>query len=169
MIVRQPYPSPVLRPVIVYGNAAGNSTSVTIRHHDRPRTRPTFTRVWLAVLNPVEMFNVTGQTTAFTTTKISELTLSPNQMIAIGNIATDGSGFSIEVVNSTASSTKLLTRARTVKAKARATPIRRLIPSSFKVVHVAPASAPLDHPRQSALKTSPGGGKINGLTSDIWT
>ena len=112
------------------------------------------------------MFSVTGQTTALTTTNNSALVLRPNQMIAMGSMATDGSGFSIPVSSSTRSSAKVLTRASTVNSRPSTTPISRLSSSSHTVAPVARARSPEVQPARSARPTSAGAGKISGSTSD---
>ena len=168
-MVRQPNAQPVLRPLMVWGSAAGISTSRTSRQPDRPMLRPTATTVGLAVRKPWLTLIEIGQITALAITTTRAVVLSPNHRMASGSNAIDGSGLSMLVSSTRRSSPMRVQVARVVKTAARPMPIAIAVSRIFMVLTVESTRRPSWTPSTIALATSTGPTISSGLTPETVT
>src|SRR5665213_1907991 len=95
--VRQPKAQLAFSPVLIEGSAAGRRTPITNRQPRSPRLRAASCVVLEIVRKPVSVLIATGQIVASATTKTIDSGRRPNQIIASGRIAIEGSGLKIEL------------------------------------------------------------------------
>ncbi|MCQ0016784.1 hypothetical protein LUX39_26030 [Actinomadura madurae] len=166
MIVRQPKAQPVFSPAMMFGSAAGISTSLTIRTPDRPMLRPTAMMVGLTVRNPLLTLIAIGQITELAMTKISEVLFIPNHRMASGSTAIDGSGLSIEVSSTRTSSPSRVQDASVVSTAATSMPAAMPPSRISRVVAVERSRSPPASPSAIVLATSTGPATSSWLTPE---
>src|ERR1700681_902072 len=154
--VRQPNAHDDLRPLRMDGSAAGSSTSITSRQPRNPRLRAASCVVRLMVRNPVSVLIATGQTLASATTNTIDSGLSPNQIIASGRIAIDGSGLKIALSTVSRSCPTLENTAHDASAKQTSAPAHMPTSKFCNVASVTEMSFPDRRSSASAAPTSSG-------------
>src|ERR1700676_2558171 len=154
--VRQPNAHDALSPVMMDGRAAGKSTSIPSRQPRRPRLRAASWVVGLIVRNPVSVLIATGQTLASATTKMIDSGRSPNQIIASGKIAIEGSGLKIALSTLSRSCPTFENTANDGSAKPTSAPASIPTTRFFKVATVTATSCPERRSAANAAPTSTG-------------
>src|SRR5947209_162106 len=162
--VRQPNAQADLSPLMIDGSAAGSSTSTTSRQPRKPRLRAASCVVGLMVRKPVSVLIATGHTLASATTNTIDSGRRPNQIMASGRIAIDGSGLKIALSTASRSWPTLENTANDASANPTSAPAN--MPSSrfCSVATVTENSLPLRRSSPTAAATSSGDDTSSLLT-----